>query len=128
VMDGHCSDLRTGLPLQGVEIHEPVRLLLIVETTPERLWRALDPLPAVERLVRNGWVHIACWPPDQRLPQVYDATNDRFVDHAVELTVLPVVGQSADWYGGSRNNRKPAVLRSWSRRPLPQAASEGATA
>ncbi len=128
VMDGHCSDLRTGLPLQGVEIHEPVRLLLIVETTPERLWRALGPLPAVERLVRNGWVHIACWPPDQRLPQVYDATNDRFVDHAVELTVLPVVGQSADWYGGSRNNRKPAVLRSWSRRPLPQAASEGATA
>jgi uncharacterized protein YbcC (UPF0753/DUF2309 family) len=115
VMDGHCSDLRTGLPLQGVEIHEPVRLLLIVETTPDRLRRALAPLPAVERLVRNGWVHVACWPPDQRLPQVYDAAHDRFVDHGVELTVLPVVGQSADWYGRSRDNRRPAVLRTWSR-------------
>ncbi len=133
VMDGHCSDLRTGLPLQGVEIHEPVRLMLIVETTPDRLRRALAPLPAVERLVRNGWVHVACWPPDRRLPQVYDAAHDRFVDHAVELTVLPVVGQSADWYGGSRENRRPAVLRSWSRRMAAGAAphavtTEGATA
>ena len=32
VMDGHASDLRTGLPWQMVEIHEPVRLLLVVES------------------------------------------------------------------------------------------------
>ena len=37
VMDGHASDLRTGLPWQMVEIHEPVRILFVVETTPERL-------------------------------------------------------------------------------------------
>ena len=120
VMDGHCSDLRTGLPLQGVEIHEPVRLLLVVETTPERLLRALAPLPAVGRLVRNGWVHVACWPPDRSLPEVYDPRHDRFTPHAVESTVLPVVGQSADWYGRSRDNLPPAVLRSWSRRPAPR--------
>ncbi len=126
VMDGHCSDLRTGLPLQGVEIHEPVRLLLIVETTPDRLRRALAPLPAVERLVRNGWVHLACWRPDRSLPEVYDPKYDRFTSHVVETTVLPVAGQSADWYGGSRENRPPAVLRSWSRRPVQEALSEGA--
>ena len=126
VMDGHCSDLRTGLPLQGVEIHEPVRLLLVVETTPERVRRALAPLPAVERLVRNGWVHLACWPPDRSLPEVYDLKHDRFASHVVESTVLPVVGQSADWYGGSRDNRPPAVLRSWSRRPAREASSAGA--
>ena len=34
VMDGHASDLRTGLPWQMVEIHEPVRILFVVETTP----------------------------------------------------------------------------------------------
>ena len=37
VMDGHASDLRTGLPWQMVEIHEPVRILFVIETTPERL-------------------------------------------------------------------------------------------
>ncbi len=39
VMDGHLSDLRTGLPWQMVEIHEPVRLLTIVEAKPELLAR-----------------------------------------------------------------------------------------
>ena len=37
VMNGHQSDLRTGLPRQMVEIHEPMRLLLIVDATPESL-------------------------------------------------------------------------------------------
>ena len=33
VMEGASSDLRTGLPWQMVEIHEPVRILFIIETT-----------------------------------------------------------------------------------------------
>ena len=36
VMDGAASDLRPGLPWQGVDIHEPVRLLFVVETTRKR--------------------------------------------------------------------------------------------
>ena len=39
VMDGAQSDLRTGLPWQMVEIHEPVRLTMVVDTTPEILIR-----------------------------------------------------------------------------------------
>ena len=35
VMDGAASDLRTGLPWQMVEIHEPVRSLFLIETTPQ---------------------------------------------------------------------------------------------
>ncbi|NCX97374.1 MAG: DUF2309 family protein, partial [Planctomycetia bacterium] len=34
VMDGHASDLRTGLPLQMVEIHEPIRLLIVIDAAP----------------------------------------------------------------------------------------------
>ncbi len=34
VMDGAQSDLRTGLPWQMVEIHEPTRLAIVVEGTP----------------------------------------------------------------------------------------------
>ncbi len=111
VMDGHASDLRTGLPLQGVEIHEPVRLLLVVETTPDRLWRALVPLPGVERLVRNGWVTVACWPPQGRMPEVYDRRLDRFVPHVVESSLLPEVVRSGDWYAGVRGNLPPALIR-----------------
>ncbi|HIE53615.1 MAG TPA: DUF2309 family protein, partial [Chromatiaceae bacterium] len=35
VMEGSASDLRTGLPKQMIEIHEPMRLLLVVEAAPE---------------------------------------------------------------------------------------------
>ena len=45
VMDGAASDLRPGLPWQMVEIHEPVRLLFVIETTPAALQRIIDPNP-----------------------------------------------------------------------------------
>lgn len=41
-MDGAQSDLRTGLPWQMVEIHEPTRLAIVVEGTRERLWRVVE--------------------------------------------------------------------------------------
>jgi uncharacterized protein YbcC (UPF0753/DUF2309 family) len=118
VMDGHSSDLRTGLPLQGVEIHEPVRLLVIIETTPERLRGVLAGLPAVDSLVRNGWVRVACWPPDRSVPLVYLPAQDHFVP---EATTLPVVSRSADWYGHSRKTLPPALIRP--RSPTAEAAS-----
>src|SRR5262249_40368913 len=37
VMDGAQSDLRPGLPWQMVEIHEPVRLTIVVEASAELL-------------------------------------------------------------------------------------------
>ena len=42
VMDGHASDLRTGLTAEMVEIHEPMRLLTVVESTPERLLELME--------------------------------------------------------------------------------------
>ena len=41
-MDGAASDLRTGLPWQMVEIHEPVRSLFLIETTAESMLRIMD--------------------------------------------------------------------------------------
>src|SRR5262249_22314729 len=51
VMDGAQSDLRTGLPWQMVEIHEPARLAIVVEGNPERVERALRGNPVIDRLV-----------------------------------------------------------------------------
>src|SRR5205085_12057785 len=59
VMDGAASDLRTGLPWQMVEIHEPVRQLFVIETTPEVLRKVLERNPDLARLVQNEWVRLA---------------------------------------------------------------------
>ncbi|HLK49683.1 MAG TPA: DUF2309 domain-containing protein, partial [Bryobacteraceae bacterium] len=59
VMDGHASDLRTGLPWQMVEIHEPVRILFVIETTPERLSKVIAASPSLNELVENHWIRMA---------------------------------------------------------------------
>ncbi len=59
VMDGHASDLRTGLPWQMVSIHEPVRILFVVETTPERLNGVIRASSLLDRMVANRWIRIA---------------------------------------------------------------------
>jgi len=55
VMDGAASDLRPGLPLQMVEIHEPVRLLFVIETTVDAMNRIIADNQSIARLVQGNW-------------------------------------------------------------------------
>jgi len=71
VMTGHASDLRTGLPRQMIEIHEPLRLLLIVEATPERLLEIAGRQAEVKELVVNRWVQLVAMDPDTGAMQVF---------------------------------------------------------
>src|SRR5208283_5631068 len=71
VMDGHASDLRTGLPWQMVEIHEPVRILFVIETRPETMLRIMDCNPDIGKLCRNEWVQLAVLSPDSAEIQVF---------------------------------------------------------
>ena len=59
VMDGAASDLRPGLPWQMVEIHEPVRLLFVIETTTTAMQRIIDENEAINQLVNGDWVQLA---------------------------------------------------------------------
>ncbi|WP_239513629.1 YbcC family protein [Streptosporangium sp. 'caverna'] len=102
VMDGHASDLRTGLPWQMVEIHEPVRLLLIVEAEPERLAAILRAHPALSRLVVNGWIQLVAWSPGSGAMHVF--RDNAFQPHTPEITEFPVVGRSAQFYAGKRGH------------------------
>src|SRR5262249_58861843 len=53
VMDGAQSDLRTGLPWQLLEIHEPVRLAVAIEAKPEIVQGMLVGGESLARLVRG---------------------------------------------------------------------------
>lgn len=98
VMDGHASDLRTGLPWQMVEIHEPVRILFVVETTPERLVKIITANAALKELVNNRWIRLATIDPDS--DQVHVRTNRGFEEFDRPLERLPVAFSSAEWYSG----------------------------
>lgn len=98
VMDGHASDLRTGLPWQMVEIHEPVRLLLIVEAHPETLVRILAAHPELEQLVRNRWIHLVSWNPERPEFQVYE--RGAFTPYTPSHDQIRVVSRSTEVYAG----------------------------
>jgi uncharacterized protein YbcC (UPF0753/DUF2309 family) len=106
VMDGHASDLRTGLPWQMIEIHEPLRLLLIIDAPAERILMAVSQLPAVERLVRNQWAQLACWHAPGTGLSMFD--GKRFVPYEPESSRIAVVDRSVDWFGGQRGHLPPA--------------------
>jgi hypothetical protein len=98
VMDGHASDLRTGLPWQMVEIHEPVRILFVIETTPERLMKVVNANASMRQLVENRWIRVATIDPASGCVHVRRNSGFEEFDGSVER--LPVALSSAEWYGG----------------------------
>jgi uncharacterized protein YbcC (UPF0753/DUF2309 family) len=108
VMDGSASDMRTGLPWQGVEIHEPVRLLFVMETTPTQIEKIMDRDAAVSRILRNGWVQLALLHPDTSQLLVY--RNGTFHPHEPSVHELRTTPGSFDWYRGWRDHLDFAVI------------------
>ncbi len=102
VMTGAASDMRPGLSAQMVEIHEPIRILFVIETTPEKMQRIMDQHPAIGRLVRNRWVQLAVYDAATTALQTY--RDGRFVPYQVESLTLPQAKFSQDWYGGRREH------------------------
>lgn len=102
VMDGYASDLRTGLPIQGVEIHEPMRLLFIIETTPERILAIMDRDAVVGRILKNGWAQLAVLDPDSNQLQLYQ--DGKFESYHPESMELAKATSSVDWYRGWREH------------------------
>jgi len=110
VMNGHQSDLRTGLPWQMVEIHEPMRLLIIVDATPEALLTVAGRQAEVAELVVNRWVQLVSAHPETGAMMVFE--DGGFVPYEPLPTLLPVVEKSPEWHMRTRAHMKPALVRS----------------
>ena len=108
VMDGAQSDLRTGLPWQMVEIHEPTRLAIVVEGSRDRVSRVVQNNPAIERLVRNRWIWLACLDADSG--DLWEFGSTGFVLHSPRRTLAVVTGESATWYQGKRGFLAPVAI------------------
>ncbi|MFM7095850.1 MAG: DUF2309 domain-containing protein [Gemmataceae bacterium] len=102
VMDGAASDLRTGLPWQVVEIHEAVRLLFIIETTPEIMLKILNRCPPLANLCFNQWINLVVLDPDS--PRASILKGREFVPYEFSGAPAPVARSSIEWYRGKRNH------------------------
>ncbi len=91
VANSSDGDLRPGLPWQMIEVHDPIRLLVIVEHKPEIVLKAIQSSPDVFEWYKNEWVHIVALDPEEK--QFYYFRNNVFekyqpITHAKEIGTI----------------------------------------
>ncbi len=110
VMEGTASDLRTGLPRQMIEIHEPMRLLVVVEAKIELITAIYQRQPALQELVGKEWIVVAAKDPDSADIHLFDPARGWLPWHG-NMETPPTVAFSRDWYAGRRDPLPPALLK-----------------
>ena len=66
VANGIDGDLRPGLPSQMIEVHDPIRLLIIVEHFPDVVLQVIQKQAEVYEWFNNDWVNLASINPETR--------------------------------------------------------------
>jgi hypothetical protein len=65
VSNSNDGDLRPGLPLQMIEVHDPVRLLILVEHYPDVVLRTVKSEPSLYEWFSKEWVHLVAIHPEE---------------------------------------------------------------
>jgi hypothetical protein len=110
VMEGASSDLRTGLAQQMVELHEPMRLLVVVEAEPATLGLIYQRHAYLRQLLDNDWVLLAVKPPERNEIHCFKP-GVGFVQWQGMVHKLPLAGSSAAWYDGHHGHLSPALIK-----------------
>lgn len=108
VANGTEGDLRPGLPLQMVEWHDPLRLMIVVYQEAAIALQAAQKIPATFEWIQNEWVRYACISP---------STHQFFVFQSGEMRPFDFFGQapqriqsSLDRVSHSRKNLAVALV------------------
>lgn len=109
VMDGAGSDLRTGLPKQMIEIHEAMRLQVVVEASVEMLTMIYTRQPPLQELIGNGWLLVSAMDPESGEITLFKPDRG-FVPWQGQSSALPTVSSSKAWYSGHSEPLSPARI------------------
>jgi uncharacterized protein YbcC (UPF0753/DUF2309 family) len=109
VMDGTTSDLRTGLPRQMIEIHEAMRLQVMVEAKIDLVTEIYQRQPPLQELVGRGWLLLSAKDPDSDTIHSFDPAKGWILWQA-EQPELKIVPRSADYYKGTREPLPPTLI------------------
>ena len=99
VANGMEGDLRTGLPSQMIEVHEPARLLIAVEQDTVILDEAIARIGKLRQWLDHEWVRLASVHPDTRETKLYASGFWEPIDLPADFNT-PVGRCSRDIYEG----------------------------
>lgn len=81
VANSSDGDLRPGLPLQMIEVHDPIRLLVIVEQDPIIVNNVLEQNPAIKDWYIKNWIHLMVMNPHDN--QLYRYNKGQFEPYTI---------------------------------------------
>ncbi len=89
VANSSDGDLRPGLPWQMVEVHDPIRLLIIVEHFPQVVLNAIQSTPEMYEWFINEWVHLVAIHPETHV--LYYFKQGVFEPYHPSAETLPAI-------------------------------------
>jgi uncharacterized protein YbcC (UPF0753/DUF2309 family) len=83
------GDLRPGLPVQMIEVHDPVRLLIIVEHLPEIVLKTIQSVPEMYEWFINNWVHLIVLNPETgNFSRFHNGEFSDYISSVKSITVV----------------------------------------
>jgi uncharacterized protein YbcC (UPF0753/DUF2309 family) len=107
VANGYDGDLRPGLPVQMTEMHDPLRLLVIVEHFPDVVLKTIQSNDATYEWFKNEWINLVA---------VHPETNEQFLfknelfQPIGELALFPLYSKNIDELIVSTNENLPVYI------------------
>jgi uncharacterized protein YbcC (UPF0753/DUF2309 family) len=92
VSNSSDGDLRPGLPLQMIEVHDPVRLLVVIEHSPEVVLNVLKSSKEIYQWYINDWIHLVVIDPFTK--NLYDFANGVFKEYQISSQNLSHINQN----------------------------------
>ncbi len=89
VANSSDGDLRPGLPWQMIEVHDPLRLLIIVEHFPDVVLKSIQSSPEMYEWFINEWVHLVAVHPD---------TNELYFFKGGQFTLYQTLAKEIHFY------------------------------
>ncbi len=108
VTNSSDGDLRPGLPLQMIEVHDPIRLLVIVEHFPEIVLKTIKILPELYEWFNNEWVHLVSVNPETK--QFSYFKDGEFVLYETHANQVPSISNMHDFLEGAKEMETNHIL------------------
>lgn len=102
VANGTDGDLRPGLPSQMIEIHDPIRLMVIAEHYPEVVLEAIKRQANTHEWFKNEWIHLVAVHPTTN--QIFWYKDDQFTEYHPVTKHLETVSDLANLIESTNEN------------------------
>ncbi|MFD1550640.1 DUF2309 domain-containing protein [Putridiphycobacter roseus] len=89
IANGVKGDLRPGLPYQMIDVHDPIRILTVVEQKPEVVLKVLKDNPGTFEWYDKNWMKLTVFNPfDNELYMLIDGSFERYQPIQESIPIL----------------------------------------